>query len=199
MTEATSKSSAQEGGLPPSGSWTIDSVHSFVEFAVEHFTVAFARGIAAGLTGTIIVSDDLVASSVQASIDASTLTTANASRDEKIKGPDVLDIERFPTIDFISRTLRPVSSERYALDGDLTMHGVTRSVTLDLKVNGVVTDTWGKTRLGLTATTDLKRSEFGAGEWGHRALAGGGFMVPDALIVTLEIEATHDEPDATQA
>ncbi|HEY6496993.1 MAG TPA: YceI family protein [Trebonia sp.] len=179
--------------LPSPGTWTIDSTHSFVTFTVEHFTVALARGITAGPTGTITVGTDPLASAVTASIDVSTLTTANKARDEKILGPDVLDAARFPSIDFASRALREAAPGQYALDGNLTLHGVTRPVTLDVTPRGVVSDTWGKTRLGLTATVEIKRSEFDVLKFGHVALAAGGFMVPDGLRVTLEIEATRDE------
>lgn len=182
--------------LPEPGAWTIDSMHSFVTFTVEHFTVALARGITAGPQGTITIAEELFSSSVHASIDVSTLTTANKMRDGKILGPDVLDAGQFPTIDFASRALRETSPGQYALDGDLTMHGITRPVTLDLAARGVITDTWNKRRLGLTATTEIKRSDFDVLKFGHVALAAGGFMVPDTLRVTIEIEATRDEPAA---
>ncbi len=197
MADSQSAAPAEVAPVPEPGSWTIDAVHSFVAFTVEHFTVALARGIAAGPRGVIVVADDVLRSTVRASIDVSTLTTANPSRDEKITGPDVLDAARFPTIEFTSTELRPAGPERYALDGDLTIRDVTRPVTLDLVVHGVIPDVWGKRRLGLTATTDIQRSDYGAGEWGHRALLSGGFMVPDTVSVTLEIEATLDIPEGT--
>jgi polyisoprenoid-binding protein YceI len=197
MADSQSAAPAEVAPMPEPGSWTIDAVHSFVAFTVEHFTVALARGIAAGPSGVIVVADDVLRSTVRASIDVSTLTTANPSRDEKITGPDVLDAARFPTIEFTSTELRPAGPERYALDGDLTIRDVTRAVTLDLVVHGVIPDVWGKRRLGLTATTDIRRSDYGAGEWGHRALLSGGFMVPDTVSVTLEIEATLDIPEGT--
>ena len=75
----------------------------------------------------------------------------------------------------------------------LTLRGITRPVTLALAPHGVITDVWGKTRLGLTATTHIQRSDFDVLKWGHVALAAGGFMVPDAVHVTLEIEAVSDE------
>jgi polyisoprenoid-binding protein YceI len=197
MADSQSAAPAEVAPMPEPGSWTIDAVHSFVAFTVEHFTVALARGIAAGPSGVIVVADDVLRSTVRASINVSTLTTANPSRDEKITGPDVLDAARFPTIEFTSTELRPAGPERYALDGDLTIRDVTRPVTLDLVVHGVIPDVWGKRRLGLTATTDIQRSDYGAGEWGHRALLSGGFMVPDTVSVTLEIEATLDIPEGT--
>jgi polyisoprenoid-binding protein YceI len=183
--------------LPPEpGTWTIDSMHSFVTFTVQHFTIAFARGLASGPTGSVTIGEDPLASSVRASIDASTIATGNKMRDEKILGPDVLDVAKYPTIDFSSRALREESPGRYALDGDLTMHGITRPVTLDLTVHGVITDVWNKTRLGLTATAELKRGDFDVQKFGYVPLAAGGFMVPDSLEVSLEIEATRDEPAA---
>lgn len=181
---------------PAAGSWTIDGVHSVVTFALEHFTVAVARGIAAGPTGTITIGEDLAASSVTASIDARTLTTANAVRDGKIHGPDVLDVESHPTIDFASKALRLEGGGSRLLDGELTLRGVTRPVTLEVAYRGTVTDVWGKERMGMTVTTEIRRSDFGAGEWGRVALAGGGFMVPDTVRVTMEIEATFDVPEA---
>ena len=89
--------------------------------------------------------------------------------------------------------LREQSAGRYALEGDLTIHGVSRPTTLDLTFHGVITDTWGKSRLGLTATTELKRSDFGVLKFGHVPLAAGGFMVPDAVRVNLDMEAVRDE------
>jgi polyisoprenoid-binding protein YceI len=193
MTDLESGTAAGTARIPEPGSWTIDSMHSFVSFTIEHFTIALAHGIASGPKGAITVAPDLLSSSVQASIDAATITTGNAMRDEKIQGPDVLDVAQYPQIDFVSRSVRQTSEGRYAVDGDLTLHGLTRHATLDLAVRGVVTDTWGKTRMGLTAATTIKRSDFDVLKFGHVALAAGGFMVPDSLRVTLEVEATRDE------
>jgi polyisoprenoid-binding protein YceI len=191
MTEMASKE-AVNTSAPEPGSWTIDSMHSFVTFTVEHFTVALARGLASGPTGTITITPDLLASTVHASIDAATIRTGNAMRDEKVLGPDVLDVASYPTIDFSSRAMTESSPGRYALEGDLTMHGVTMPVTLELILRGVIADTWGKTRLGLTASAEIKRSDFGVLKFGHVPLAAGGFMVPDDVRIVLDVEATRD-------
>ncbi len=191
MTE-TASTGTVSAAEPEPGSWTIDSMHSFVTFTVEHFTVALARGLASGPTGTIQITPDVASSSVRAAIDVATITTGNAMRDEKVLGPDVLDSASYPTIDFSSRALTQTSSGQYALEGDLTIHGVTRPVTLDLAPRGVITDTWGKTRLGLSASTEIKRSDFGVLKFGHVPLAAGGFMVPDSVRIVLDIEATRD-------
>jgi polyisoprenoid-binding protein YceI len=191
MTEIASKD-ALNTTPPEPGTWTIDSMHSFVTFTVEHFTVALARGLASGPAGTIHIATDLPSSSVTATIDAATLTTGNSVRDEKVLGADVLDVATYPTIEFTSHGLTGSASGSYALAGDLTIHGVTRPVTLDLAFHGVITDTWGKERLGLTATAEIKRSDFGVLKFGHVPLAAGGFMVPDTVRVALDIEATRD-------
>jgi len=179
------------------GSWTIDGMHSFVTFSVAHFTVSFARGMAAGPTGVITIAPDLLDSSVAASLDASTVTTLNPVRDAKIQGPEVLDAARFKTIDFLSTALRVSGDNTYELDGRLTLHGVSKDVTLELVFNGVIVDTWGKRRLGLTARTELSRDEFGSGEWGRVPLSAGGFMVPNRVEVTLDIEATKDDDETS--
>lgn len=195
MTDLEPDTTAAAARPPEPGTWTIDSMHSFVSFTIEHFTIALAHGIASGPKGTITIAADPLSSSVQAAIDAATITTGNAMRDEKIHGPDVLDVAQYPTIDFASRAVTQAAPDRYAVDGELSMHGLTRPVTLDLGIRGVVTDTWGKSRMGLTATTMISRGDFDVLKFGHVALAAGGFMLPDALRVTLEIEATRDEDD----
>jgi len=190
----TAAQDAVSTALPEPGTWTIDSMHSFVTFTVEHFTIAFARGLASGPAGQISIAADVASSSVQASINAATITTGNALRDEKVLGPDVLDVAGYPTIDFSSRKVTATAPGRYAVEGNLTIHGVTQPATLDLMVHGVVTDTWGKLRLGLTATAEIQRSDFGVLKFGHVPLAAGGFMVPDTVRVALDLEATRDQP-----
>jgi polyisoprenoid-binding protein YceI len=193
MTNPQSEDAPPPDEGPEPGRWSIDSVHSFVSFSVLHMNVSYARGMAVGPSGTITIAPDLLDSSVEATIDVASLTTLNPVRDAKMRGPELLDVERYKTIDFVSTGLRSSGEDRYELDGRLTIHGVTKDVALDLVFNGVITDTWGKRRLGVTASTELSRDDFGAGEWGHVLLPGGGFMVPRHLIVTLDIEATKDE------
>jgi polyisoprenoid-binding protein YceI len=193
MTNPISEDAPPPYEEPETGRWTIDGVHSFVSFSVLHMNVSYARGAAVGPTGTITIAPNLLDSSVQATIDASTLTTLNSVRDAKMRGSELLDVDRYRTIDFVSTGMWSSGENYYELGGQLTIHGVTKDVSLDLVFNGVVTDTWGKRRLGVTATTELSRDDFGAGEWGHSLLPGGGFMVPHHLKVTLDIEATRDE------
>jgi polyisoprenoid-binding protein YceI len=195
MNDPTAEEAITVNEEPEPGRWTIDSVHSFVSFNVLHMSVSYARGMAVGPAGTITIEPNLLESTVEATIDVSTLTTLNPVRDAKMRGRELLDIQRYPTIDFASTGLFSSGENYYELSGRLTIHGVTKDVSLDLVFNGVVTDTWGKRRLGVTATTELSRDDFGAGEWGHVLLPAGGFMVPHHLRVTLDIEATKDEEE----
>jgi polyisoprenoid-binding protein YceI len=192
MTDTPSLSSSPGRVQPEPGLWTIDATHSFVTFRVLHFTIAFARGMAAGPTGAITIAPNFLESTVTASIDASTVTTLNAVRDAKVRGPDVLDVERYGSIDFFSTGLTRQDRDQYRVVGSLTLHGVTSEITLEVAFNGVVVDTWGKRRLGVTAQAVLNRDDFGSGEWGRVALPGGGFMVPNLVELTLDIEATND-------
>jgi polyisoprenoid-binding protein YceI len=196
MNDPTSEETITVCEDPEPGRWTIDAVHSFVSFKVLHMSVSYARGIAVGPAGTITIEPDVLDSAVEATIDASTLTTLNPVRDAKMHGRDLLDVERYPTIDFASTGLFSSGENYYELSGRLTIHGVTKDVSLDLVFNGVVTDARGKRRLGVTARTELSRDDFGAGEWGHVLLPGGGFMVPHHISVTLDIEATKAEEAA---
>ena len=179
--------------IPEPGIWIIDPVHSFVSFRVWHQAVSYARGMAAGPTGVITIEADLLDSGVVATIDATTITTLHPVRDAKVRGIEVLDVERFPRIEFTSTGLSLSEQNRYAMGGRLNMHGITKQVSLDLAFNGVVEDNWGKPRLGVTANADLVRNDFGIGSWGNVALKAGGFMVPGRVEVTLDIEATRDD------
>jgi YceI-like domain/FAD binding domain len=116
----------------------------------------------------------------------------NPARDAKIHGPEVLDVERYATIDFRSTGLRRLDADHYQVDGPLTLHGVTKEITLEMTYKGAIVDTWGQRRLGVTAEAVLSRDDFGSGEWGRVPLLGGGFIVPSRVAVTMDIEATLD-------
>jgi polyisoprenoid-binding protein YceI len=193
MSRAFTEVPSANGEQPDPGRWNIDPVHSFITFRVVHFTINFARGMAAGPSGVITIAPDVLNSSVMTSVDAATVTTLNPVRDAKIHGPEVLDVERYATIDFRSTGLRRLDANHYQVDGPLTLHGVTKEITLEMTYNGAIVDTWGKRRLGVTAEAVLARDDFGSGEWGRVALVGGGFLVPSRVEVTMDIEATLDE------
>jgi polyisoprenoid-binding protein YceI len=120
MTNPTSQDAPLAYEDPEPGRWTIDAVHSFVSFSVLHMNVSYARGIAVGPTGTITIAPNLLDSSVEATIDASTLTTLNPVRDAKIRGSELLDVDRYRTIDFVSTGLWSSGENYYELGGHST-------------------------------------------------------------------------------
>src|SRR3954447_18813113 len=142
MTTAT----VQLPGLT-AGTWAIDISHSEVSFTVRHLMVSKVRGTFTKFEGTIEVADDLLASSVYATIDLDSIDTRDANRDNHLRSADFFEIEKYPTMTFRSTGLRP-EGDHFVVDGDLSLHGVTKPVSLNLEFNGVRTDPWGGTRAG---------------------------------------------------
>jgi polyisoprenoid-binding protein YceI len=167
--------------------WKIDPVHSSVEFAVRHLMITTVRGRFTGVQGTVI--DDGVdpgRSAVDVVIDAATIDTREPQRDAHLRSADFFDVEQFPTLTFRSTGLSGRPGERFTLSGDLTIHGVTRPVVLDVEAEGQVKDAWGGLRSGFTATTKIKRSEFGL-TW-NQLLEAGGVTVSDDVKISLDVQ-----------
>lgn len=168
--------------------WQIDSDHTSAQFAIKHLMVSTVRGTIGPVTGTVTIDDsDLTKSSVNASIDARGIDTRNQKRDDHLRSPEFFDVASFPAITFTSRTIEKAGDGAYAVSGDLTLHGVTKPVTL--KVEGSpkpMQDPFGNTKLGGTATTRINRKDFGL-NW-SKALDGGGVVVGDDVDITIDIE-----------
>ncbi len=168
------------------GTWEIDPVHSLVEFTARHLMVSKVRGRFTRFGGTVTVPDDPFASSVTATIEIASVDTGSEDRDKHLRSPDFFDVDRFPTMEFASHSVRP-EGDAYVLTGNLSLHGVTRAVDLHLELNGVSADPWGGTRVGFSATTELNRRDFGIDI--KLPLDGGGVVVGDKVRVELEIQA----------
>jgi len=168
------------------GIWTIDPSHSEVSFTVRHLMVSKVRGTFTGFSGAITVGDDALTSSVTASVDMNSIDTRDANRDAHLRSADFFHVEDHPTMTYRSTSVRP-DGDNYVVDGELTLHGVTRPVPLDLEFNGVSADPWGGTRAGFSATTEINRRDFGVDI--TMPLDGGGVVVGDKVKVHLEIEA----------
>jgi polyisoprenoid-binding protein YceI len=168
------------------GTWTIDPTHSEVGFTVRHLMVSKVRGSFKTFEGTITVADNPVDSQVEARIDATSIDTRDENRDNHLRSSDFFDVEQHPQITFVSTAVRPAGRD-YAVTGDLTIHGVTRSVELALEFNGVSGDPWGGVRSGFSASTEISRADFGI-EF-NMALDGGGVVVGDKIKIAIEIEA----------
>ena len=143
------------------GTWNIDPNHSEVSFTVGHLVVSKVRGRFDAYSGTIVTNEVLGRSSVNVTIDAASVNTHLAVRDKQIRSADFLDVEHFPNLTFTSSAVR-YDEGHYSVDGDLTIRGTTRQVSLDVKVNGFSPDTFGATRASFSATTKIDRTDFGS-------------------------------------
>ena len=167
--------------------WSIDPAHSSVEFAVRHLMIATARGRFAAVTGTVLLDDTEPANSaIDIAIDAASIDTREPQRDAHLRSADFFDVERFPVITFRSTQIERRSDDEYRATGDLTIHGVTRPVVLDISGHGQVTDPWGKLRAGFSATTRINRKDFGL-TW-NQLLEAGGVAVGDEVRISIDVE-----------
>ena len=168
------------------GTWEIDPAHSDVAFTVRHMMVSKVRGNFGAFTGTIVTTQDPLESSVEASIDLTSIDTRNDQRDAHIRTADFFDVENFPAMTYRSTGVR-ADGDRFVVDGELTLRGVTRSVPLALEINGVGPDAYGGTRIGFSATTEINRTDFGV-NW-NAAIEAGGVVVSEKVTIALEIQA----------
>lgn len=168
------------------GTWTIDPVHSEIGFSVRHVMVSKVRGKFTGFNGTIEVAEDPLQSRVEATIDASTISTGDDTRDNHLRSNDFFDVETHPSFTYASTSVK-ADGDDFVVQGDLTIHGVSRQVPLALEFNGVGPDPWGGTRAGFSATAEISRKDFGI-EF-NIPLEGGGVVIGDKVAIQLEVEA----------
>ena len=176
--------------------WQIDAAHSTVEFQAKHMMFTTVKGRFNGVRGTIIdVADDPTQSSVEAEIDATTITTGDERRDAHLKSPDFLEIDQHPTITFKSKKIAQPGDGEWKVTGDLTIHGVTKEVVLNVEgPTAEGKDPYGNTRIGASASTRIKRSDFGLKF--NAPLETGGVLLGDDLKIELEISAIRSESAA---
>ena len=172
---------------PARTQWIIDATHTNVEFSVRHLMITTVKGRFAEVQGSVILDeDDPAKHSVEVTINSASVDTRVAQRDDHLRSADFFDVERFPTLTFKSRSVTPRSDDHLEIAGDLTIHGVTREVTLDVTSLGRQADPWGGERAGFTAATRIKRSDFGL-TW-NQALETGGVVVGDDVKINIDAE-----------
>jgi polyisoprenoid-binding protein YceI len=168
------------------GTWKLDAVHSDVSFTVRHMMVSKVRGRFATVDATIVTSEDLAQCSVTAEIDLSSINTANEQRDAHIRSSDFFDVETHPKMTYQSTGVIQHGDD-WTVDGNLTLHGVTKPVALHLEINGFTGDPYGGKRAGFSATAEISRGDFGIAF--NMPMDGGGVVVGDKVSIQLEIEA----------
>ena len=167
--------------------WNLDTVHSGINFSVRHMVVSKVRGRFTKFTGNVELDEsDLARSVVEATIDASSIDTGTAQRDDHLRSADFFDVEHFPQIRFHSTGIEKLGGERYRLTGELTIRDVSREIALDVEYGGRGKDPWGNERVGFTAKGTLDRKDFGLG-W-NQVLETGGVLVSDRVEIELEVQ-----------
>lgn len=188
MNTQTNTAEAVSLKTAPATQWQIDPSHSSATFSIKHMMISKTHGLFEKLSGDLVYNpDDLSASRVEAIIEAASINTRESQRDAHLRGPDFFDVEKFPTITFKSERFEKNADGDIKVIGELTIHGVTQKVTLNVEEpSEEQNDPWGNVRLGIAATTKIKRKDFGL-TW-NAALETGGILVGDDVAISLDIE-----------
>ena len=168
--------------------WQIDPQHSSAQFAVRHMSISTVRGAFSKITGTLVLDDkDVSKSTVEVSIDVSTVDTREPDRDKDLRSDRFFDVAHFPTMTFKSKKVEQAGPGKLKVTGDLTIRGTTKEVVLDVDgPTAPVKDPWGNVRTAVTATTKVNRQDFGV-KW-NATLDGGGVVVGDDVNITIDVE-----------
>jgi polyisoprenoid-binding protein YceI len=164
------------------GTWSIDPVHSHINYSVRHLRIARSHGRFESFHGEIVTADNPLASSVTATIDTKSFSSGFATRDEHVRSEAFLDVDQHPTATFRSTGIRQ-DGDTWTIDGEFTLRGVTKPLALTTRLAGFTENAQGATTIVLSANTTLDRTEFGVG-------MPSGAIVSEEVIISLEIEAT---------
>ncbi|THG31486.1 YceI family protein [Naasia lichenicola] len=167
------------------GTWKLDPTHSELSFSVRHLAISKVRGKFESFDVTIVTADDLADTTVTASIDIASVNTNQKDRDAHLRTSDFFLADEHPTADFVS-TAVAIDGDDFTITGDLTLRGVTKSVVLKGEVGGVITDGYGQTKAGVSASTKINRHDFGV-SW-NMALEAGGLTLGDDVTLTFDIQ-----------
>ena len=172
--------------VPATGTWVIDPSHTSAEFVARHLMVTKVRGGFGSVSGTIAVAEHPADSSVEVVIDTASVSTGDTDRDGHVKSADFLDVENHPDMKFVSTAVRANGSS-WTLDGDLSIKGVTKPVSLEFDFVGLATDPWGNQKAAFSAITTLNREDWNL-NW-NVALEAGGVLVSKKVDIEIEMQA----------
>lgn len=188
---------ADAGPALEAGAYDIDPAHSEVGFRIKHLGISNVDGTFSDVAGTVTVPEggDLAGMQTTATMQATSISTQNGDRDTHLKSADFFDVGQFPTLTFRSTVVEPLGGGRFRMTGDLTMHGVTKPVTLEGEYAGAATDGYGNRKLGFSAEGTIKRSEWGL-TW-NQAIEAGGVVVSDDVRLVLDVQAARQAAAAS--
>ena len=185
---STSAMTTPVSGATALSTWNIDPAHSAAEFKVRHMMISNVKGKFSGLSGSLKLDEtDYTHSSIEVSIPSASVSTVDDKLDAHLKNEDFFDVEKFPTLTFKSTSIRSTGDHDYEVTGDLTIRGVTKSVTLSVNdLSEPSKDPWGNLRIGLSGSAKVNRKEFGL-VW-NAPLEYGGVLVGDEVTITLDVQ-----------
>lgn len=175
--------------LPEAGTYALDLSHSHVGFVVRHLMVSKVKGRFADFAGTVTIGDQPNDSHVEVEVQMASIDTRDEQRDGHLRGADFFSVEEHPTMAFRSTGVRAAGGDRWVVDGELTLAGVTKPLALDVTFEGGARDPWGGTRIGFSARGEVNREDFGL-TW-NQALETGGVLVGKKATIEIEAEAVR--------
>ncbi len=188
--ESTTTTPATTTTTPlPAGTWKVDPVHSSVEFQVKHLGIATVKGQFTEFEGTLEVSPD--GASAYGTVKTASVNTREPQRDTHLRSADFFEVDKYPEIGFRSTAIRPAGEDEFEIDGDLSIHGITRPVTLKGTLEGIEPeDHQGNTRVGVSATGQINRSDFEMRF--NAALGSGNVVVSDKVKILVDVSAVKE-------
>lgn len=167
--------------------WNFDNAHTSIEFAIDHMVISEVTGKFSDFSGTVMSNGDAFEKArIDFNIDVASINTENTDRDDHLRGPDFFDAGKYPEITFKSTDFKKLSDKKYLLSGDLSMHGVTKKVDLEVSFGGIMTDPWGNTKAGFKLTGKINRKDFGL-TW-NKTLEAGGLLVGEEVSITARVQ-----------
>lgn len=173
--------------------WNIDKSHTQLQFEVSHMVITDVTGHFKSYEGTVTTpsADNLEGAEISFTIDAASIDTDNADRDEHLRNADFFDVETYPEITFVSKSFEKTDEGEYKLVGDLTMKGITKEVELDVELNGIVTGPWGNTRAGFEVEGEINRFDYNI-EW-SKSLDTGSLVVGEMVEIDINLQLILDK------
>jgi len=170
------------------GTWTLDPTHSEVSFSVRHLAISKVKGKFERFDVTLVTGENPLDSSIDATIEIASVNTGQEQRDQHLRTSDFFAVDEHPQMTFVSTAVR-ADGDDLLVDGDLTLRGITKPVTLRTEFGGITTDGYGQTKLGVEATTKIDRTQFGV-MW-NAATEAGGLTLGNDITVNLDLQFTH--------
>lgn len=167
--------------------WNIDPSHSSIRFAVDHMVISEVEGIFSKYEGSVVSEKgDFSDAKINFTVDVNSVNTDNAKRDEHLRGADFFETEKYPKMTFVSTSVTKTGTGKYNLKGKLTLHGVTKEITLSMTYGGTTKDPWGNTKAGLKVTGVINRTDFGLKY--NSVMEAGSLMIGEDVTITAKVE-----------